>query len=371
MAFSNLVHLKTLLMVLTASAGSVAGGTMANTMANNYLVGARTAPSFILTLDPTTIMLGQNASATSTVSVISVNGYSGTVGLSLFYPGTKIASSLSSSSVTVPANGKATSTLSLTAPGALGNYSIVVVAVSGSHSKTNYATAVLTTQVVSNQDFSISASPSELVGLAGSTNTTGITVTSLNGYTGTISLTVTAPFGYITVTGGQTPLTLSSGGAANSILFVTTSLANTAPGTYNIQVTGSAGHRVHTTTVTVVVQDPTPPPVVVESLKLVGYTFSNGTTLTLTLQNAGNTSVTLASYSVRDSSGDAWTLMNWNSITIAPGTTGTATILIGTNCPGCVYSGILGLFFQFAIGQTYTVQLATAANNQFSFTVTR
>jgi hypothetical protein len=371
MVFSNLIHLKTLLMVLTAAAGSVAGGTMANSMANNYLSGSRSSPSFILTLDPTTMMLGQNASATSTVNVMSVNGYSGTVGLSLFYPGTKVTSTLTTSSVSVPANGIVKSTISLTAPSTLGNYTIVIVGVSGGHSKTSYATAVLTVQVMSNQDFSISANPFDLIGLAGASNTTSITVTSMNGYTGTISLTATAPFGYITVTGGQTPLTLSSGGTAISILFVSTSLANTSPGTYTIAVTGTAGHRTHTTTVTVVVQDPTPPPAIVESLKLIGYTFNNGTTLTMTFQNTGNTATTLASYSVRDSSGDAWSLMNWNSITIAPGATGTATVLIGLNCPTCVYTGITGLFFQFAVGQTYTVQVTTAANNQFSFTVTR
>lgn len=369
MLFSNLIHLKSFLMVLTAAVGAVAGGTMANSMANQFLSSA--TPSFVIAVDPTTLMLGQNASATSTVNVMSVNGFSGTVGLSLLYPGTKVTSSLNPTSINLPTNGKASSTLSVTAPSTIGNYSIVVVGLSGSHSKTSYATALLTIQVQSDQDFSISANPSNLTGLAGSTNTTSITVTSLNGYTGTISLTAAVPFGYITVTGGQTPLTLSSGGSASSVLFVTTSLVNTAPGTYTVTVTGISGHKAHSTTVTVIVRDPTPPPTVVEHLNLVGYTFNNGTTLTLTLQNTGTTPVTLASYMVRDSSGDAWSLTNWNSITIQPGATGTATVLIGVNCGSCVYTGIIGLFFQFATGQTYTVAVTTAANNQFTFTVTR
>jgi hypothetical protein len=118
------------------------------------------------------------------------------------------------------------------------------------------------------------------------------------------------------------------------------------------------------------VKDPAPP-TITESLTLVSYTFQNGTTLMLTLHNTGNTSVTLTSYIARDQAGNAWALNNWNTASIAPGATGTVTILIGVNCPGCVYSGILGLFFQFATGQTYTVQVTTAANNQFSFTVTR
>jgi hypothetical protein len=370
MVFSNLIHLKTLLMVLTAAAGSVAGGTMVNSMANNYLSGSRSSPSFILTLDPTTMMLGQNASATSTLNIMSVNGYTGTVGLSLFYPGTKVTSSLSSTSVNVPANGMTKSTISLTAPGTLGNYTIVVVGISGGHSKTSYATAVLTVEVVSNQDFSISANPSELIGLAGSTNSTVIMVTSMKGYTGSVSLSVTTPFGFISVTGGLNPVTITPGATATSLLTVTTSLANTAPGTYTIVVTGTAGARTHTTNLTVVVKDPAPP-TITESLTLLSYTFQNATTLVLTLQNTGTTSLTLTSYIARDLTGNAWALINWNTASIAPGATETVTIVIGVNCLGCAYSGIPGLFFQFATGQTYTVQVTTAANNQFSFTVTR
>src|SRR5207247_4541039 len=98
------------------------------------------------------------------------------------------------------------------------NYDMIVSRITSGHGKTNYAATELSVQVVSNQDFTITSSPSNIVNTFGSSNTTTITVTSLNGYTGTVSLTVTAPFGYITVMGGQNPLTLSSGGTASSTL---------------------------------------------------------------------------------------------------------------------------------------------------------
>jgi hypothetical protein len=258
----------------------------------------------------------------------------------------------------------------VTATSTIGNYNIVVIVIASSHGKTNYASTELSVQVISNQDFTITSSPSSIVNIFGSSNTTTITVTSLNGYTGTVGLTFTAPFGYITVTGSQNPLTLSSGGTASSTLDITTSLSTTL-GTYNITVTGTAGSRTHSTVISLTVVDPIVPPPVIESLTLTGHQFLNGTSLSLILQNTGNTTVTIQSYVVRDSSGNTWILSNFAGPVIIPNGFGTAIILIGANCPGCVYRGIPGLFFQFTAGQSYTVTVTTARNNQFPFTVTR
>ena len=366
MLFSNLVHLKGLLMVLTAAVGTVAGGTMLS----SYVNGGKAGPSFLLTLNPSALSVEQGASAKSMVSVISVNGFSGTVSLSLFFTGSMLPASLNPTSVIVPANGTAKSTLTVTASSNVGNYNIVVIGIASSHGKTNYASTELSVQVISNQDFTITSSPSSIVNIFGSSNTTTITVTSLNGYTGTVGLTFTAPFGYITVTGSKNPLTLSSGGTASSTLDITTSLSTTL-GTYNITVTGTAGSRTHSTVISLTVVDPIVPPPVIESLKLSTYQFINGTSLSLILQNTGNTTVTIQSYVVRDSSGNTWSLSNFPGPVIIPNGFGTAIILIGANCPGCVYGGIPGLFFQFTVGQSYTVTVTTTRNNQFSFTIVR
>ena len=366
MLFSNLVHLKGLLMVLTAAVGTVASGTMLS----SYVNGSKAGPSFLLTVNPSTLSIEQGASLTSTVSVMSVRGFSGTVSLSLFFTGSNLPASLTPSSVSVPVNGTAKSTLTVNATSTVGSYDIVVIGIATSHGKTNYASSELSVQVVSNQDFRITSSPSNIVNTFGSSNTTTITVTSLNGYTGTVSLTVTAPFGYITVMGSENPLILSAGGTASSALNITTSLSTTL-GTYNITVTGTAGSRTHSTVISLTVIDPIVPPPVIESLKLTGYQFINGTSLSLVLQNTGTTSVTIQSYVVRDSSGNTWSLSNFAGPVMTPNGFGTAIILIGANCPGCVYGGIPGLFFQFTVGQSYTVILTTTRSNQFSFTITR
>jgi hypothetical protein len=368
MLFSNIVHLKALLMVLTAAVGTVAGGTMLS----SYVNGGKVGPSFVLTINPSSLYLEQGTTLSSTVSVLSVNGFSGTVSLSVLFEGSKLTTSLSPTSVSVPANGTGKSSLAVTATptSTIGSYNIIVIGIASSHGKTTYASSELSVQVVSNQDFTITSSPSSIVNNFGSTNTTTITVTSMNGYSGTVSLTFTAPFGYITLTGSQNPLTLSSGGTNSSTLTIATSLS-TSLGTYNITVMGTAGSRTHSTVISLTVVDPIVPPPVIESLKLNSYQFINGTSLSLIIQNTGNSSVTLQSYVVMDSSGNTWGLSNFAGPTIIPNSLGTAIILIGANCPGCVYGGIPGLFFQFNVGQTYTVTVTTVMNNQFSFTVTR
>src|SRR2546422_9844454 len=63
MLFSNLVHLKGLLMVLTAAVGTVAGGTIFS----SYEDGGKAAPSFLLTANPSSLFIRQGATHTSTV----------------------------------------------------------------------------------------------------------------------------------------------------------------------------------------------------------------------------------------------------------------------------------------------------------------
>jgi len=117
MLFSNLVHLKALLMVLTAAVGTVAGGTVLS----SYVNGGKAGPSFLLTANPTALTIAQGTSLSSTISVMSVNGFSGTVSLSIFFAGSKLPASLSPASVSVATNGTVKSTLTVTATSNLGD----------------------------------------------------------------------------------------------------------------------------------------------------------------------------------------------------------------------------------------------------------
>src|SRR5438128_10250309 len=139
MLFSNLVHLKGLRMVLTAAVGTVAGGTVLSSDVN----GGKAGPSFLLTVNPSTLSLEQGASLTSTVNIISVRGFSGTVSLSLFFTGSTLPASLSPGSVNVPVNGTAKSTLTVNATSTVGNYDIVVFGSTNRYGKNNYVSIVV------------------------------------------------------------------------------------------------------------------------------------------------------------------------------------------------------------------------------------
>jgi hypothetical protein len=111
---------------------------------------------------------------------------------------------------------------------------------------------------------------------------------------------------------------------------------------------------------------------------------SNTFNMTLNLRNTGSASITLASYYVKDSSGNQWSRLNWQTdaganhpAAIGPNAVGIVTITIGSGASGpggqcgssCSLSG--SGFTTFQSGYSYTVVVVTSRNNQFTFTVTR
>ncbi len=350
-------------MVIAAAAGSVtASGTLLPYLSGSSL---RNTGSFILNANPSSLSIAQGAFSLSTITVTSLNGFSGEVALSTTFTGSSLPATLSTNPLTVSAGGKATSTLNVTVPiiAATGEYGVVVTGTAVLSKRIPSSSTSISVEVGSLADFSLFAQPYSLVEVAGSTDSTTVILNSLNGFNGTVSLSVTAPFGFIGVMGGVNPITLSSGGTNSTTLKISTTTAM-VPGTYNITVTGTSGQHSHYCTVVVYVYDPQ-----VESLALTGYVFTSPTTLDLYLKNNGTTPVTLNSYSVKDFAGDAWTLVNWAGPVIAPGTTVTVEVAIGASCPACTYTWVIGFFPEFIQGQAYTVQFTTMATNQFSFNV--
>jgi len=100
------------------------------------------------------------------------------------------------------------------------------------------------------------------------------------------------------------------------------------------------------------------------------YTFpsNSNTNLTLYIRNTGAVSVQLASYYVRDASGDTYALTSFAGPTIAPNTVVAVTVKIGSACPGCTLTGTA---FTFNPGYSYSTIFVTSRSNQFTFTVVR
>ncbi|TLX93313.1 MAG: hypothetical protein E6K91_08785, partial [Thaumarchaeota archaeon] len=139
-------------------------------------------PDFTITANPSSLTLNSGSSGSSTITVTSVNGFSGTISLA---SSPSSSSTLSSSSVNVPAGGKGAVMLTVTPTGST-TYTITGTAGSISHS-VNVAVTV----------FTVPSAPQNLVATAGNaqvgltwnapSSNGGATITGYNVYRGTAS----------------------------------------------------------------------------------------------------------------------------------------------------------------------------------------
>ncbi|TMI28185.1 hypothetical protein E6H36_01390 [Candidatus Bathyarchaeota archaeon] len=360
----KLLPLRTMVVILTAAIGTVTVSASVLPFLTGAL-GQKPTGNFLLTVNPSSLTIMQGGSALSTITVVSVGGFKGTVALYTDSVGGSFRALFANRTLTLKVNGNSTTTLTLTAPiNVTGDYRIIVTGTASVQKKTISSSALMSIMVSSNSDFALWASPSRVTQNAGSSATVVIDVDSLNGFSGNVSLAAMTPFGFIAIMGGQNPITLAAGGTVSTTLQIST-MTNTTLGTYNITVIGTGKQRVHTIAIPTTVTDP-----IVESLVLTGLSLSTPTNLVLLLQNTGVGQVTLQTYSVTDKFGDIWSLHSWAGPSIAPNTVAVADILIGSSCSACTYTGILFGFQQFSLGQTYSVTVTTAAGNRFDFTVT-
>ncbi len=115
-------------------------------MSGTFVVQSATAPSqdFSIDSNPTTLDIAQGSTASTTITLTSANGFSGTLNLTGTVSPSGPAISFIPASIIMSSGGTATSTLTVSAPGglyssvAIGNYSVSVKASNGtlSHSTT-------------------------------------------------------------------------------------------------------------------------------------------------------------------------------------------------------------------------------------------
>src|SRR5437773_2062166 len=172
-------------------------------------------------------------SATSTITVTALNGFSGTVSLTDTIPSGLTCGSISPSIIV----GSGTATVSCSATNA-GNYTLTITGTSGSLIHTASA-------LYQFRDFTIAGGPVTVN--AGVSGTSTITVTAINRFAGTVSLTDSVPSGL--VCGSITPGTVTGSGTA------TVSCSASVAGNYTLTITGTSGSLVHTATPTFQVQD--------------------------------------------------------------------------------------------------------------------
>jgi hypothetical protein len=222
-------------------------GQTVSTQASLSVQAAGTTADFSLTVKPTTVTLPADGATTATVSVLATpqNGFSATVQLTLaglpsgvtaqpaslsLTPGTAATLTLTAANGTAAAT--STATLTATSTGT-----------AGSLTHTASLSITVTTPPPPQPDFSLAITPQSLnltTGAAG--QPVQVTATALNGFTGTVGVALTGlPTG---VTASPASLSLSPGVAQSTTL---TAANNAATGSTNVIFTGTAAALSHTT----------------------------------------------------------------------------------------------------------------------------
>lgn len=285
---------------------------------STYLASIKTV-AFSVSASPIYRNVAQGSSTTSTVTLNSLGGFSGTVTLAVSVAPSGPTASLSPSLLSLSSGGTTASTLNIltssnTPPGA---YTIRVNATSGTLS---YATFV-TVRV--GPDFSASTNQATLTFKVGSRASSIVTITSQNGFNGVVSLAASSnPLGPgLSLSTSSVSISVNGTGTAS----LTVSDAAPAPaGTFTITVTGTSGGTSHSVSMAVNVMDfgiSIPSPVTIQA--------GSSTTSPITLASldgfAGNISL-LASIS---STGPSISLSP-TTVTLTPFSFGNAVLSIST-----------------------------------------
>ncbi len=195
-------------------------------------------PDFAIGAGPPTVgPLNVGVQGTSTITVTSLNGFTGTVDLTTSQS-TGLSASVIPSSVT---GGSGSSTLTVSAATA-GTYTVTVTGTSGSLSHS----VGVTVNVVA-PDFSLSAT-STLSVPQGSSGDFTVNLQSLGGFSGDIALTVTVAPGGPSASASPATVTLAQGGAGRAVVTVSAVggvYSTVAAGVYMVKVTGTSGSVSH------------------------------------------------------------------------------------------------------------------------------
>lgn len=197
---------------------------------------------FSLSATPSSQTVTPGTGTTYTVSVAALNGFAGSVALSIsgFPSGT--TATFNPTSINGAGSSTLTVTTSTSTPG--GTYPLTITGTSGSASH-----SISVNLIVAAPDFTIDATPASLSVTRGSSGNYTVTIGSISGFNGAVNLSVTGLPGRTTATFTPTSVT----GSGTSTLRITVQ-SNATRGTSTLTIHGTSGSLAHTKTVTLVIQ---------------------------------------------------------------------------------------------------------------------
>jgi uncharacterized membrane protein len=217
-------------------------GTLVHSTSVALTVNSAAAPNFSISRSPRSLTLTQGRSGTSTITVTALNGFTGTVGLTVTgcpSGATGATCSLSTSSVTPTAT--STLTVSTTASTSTGTFTLTITGTSGSLIHTTRVTLT----VNPNADFTISASPSLLNVNTSSSGTYNVTIGHLYG-SGAVNLRVSGLPSQTSARFSPNP----AGNPGSSTLTVNVGSGAASGTNAMLTIRGSNGTFSHSTTLT-------------------------------------------------------------------------------------------------------------------------
>ena len=230
----------------TFSNGGQNGGVI-HTKSDGYY---GTAPDFSLASNPPELDVVVGSSNTSTIVITSLIGFTGKINLTTPPPGNGITVSLNASQILLAPNSarEVLATVQVRATTPASSYPVTVNAANSSISNPFSSISHQISIIVSvkpGPDFEVGASPADLLTHQSSSNSTTITVESLNHFSGTVYLQVTGPSS-APATLDNSSLKIPNGGTASTTLRITTESSPTRfSETFNIIATnGSLTHSV-------------------------------------------------------------------------------------------------------------------------------
>ncbi len=194
-------------------------------------------PDFTLSATPSSQTLNAGGSTPYTVNTSALNGFSGSVSLSV--SGLPANATGMFNPASVSAGGSSTLTVATATNTPTGSFTLTVTGTSGSLTRTTTVTLTVTSP-----DFTVSATPSsQSLNPGGSTPYT-VNTAAVAGFTGSINLSVSGlP---ANATGTFVPASVTAG--SSSTLTVATA-TNTPTGSFTLTITGTSGTLTHTATV--------------------------------------------------------------------------------------------------------------------------
>jgi subtilase family serine protease len=262
-AFSTNPATSTSTLTLTASSTATTGtaavtitgtsGSLTATTTVALTVNTASSPNFSVSASPSSVTVTEGTGGTSTITITSSGGFDSATTLSASGLPSGVTATFSTNPVTPPANGSATSTVTLTASStaAVGTATITITGTSGS---TTHSTSIALTVNASSgtKNFTLLLSPSSFtVDERGSVSTT-LTVTSVNGFNSAVDLSVNEFPSGVSATATANPVTPPANGSAT--VTITWSASRRAPtGTTTIELIGTSGSLSNSIPVTITV----------------------------------------------------------------------------------------------------------------------